>query len=306
MEVSNNMKLTIRSIALAGLMAMCLIVAPALSAPANDGAFKTQCNVSEKSNCMASQPGMGPMSGQSMGHKGGQGMGPRGNEMTGMHENGPMCMMNGMDRPCKDGSYNETKEIEIRKVGNGFALTDNQYHLLKIKIDGEIVPDMGSFKTMISDNKTLGQIKSEMKDKIKAEIASASYNGNLTLGKSHYKLLNIKLTPLENNSTSIDANIAGPKVNFNDDPKTVVGHITATISRYENSTIAEGTLTMNSGEYSGQYKVLLDMGHGMGKGMHGCMKEGSFDGMKKHMDEKSGFNKETTKQEDKGTKKPQR
>jgi len=281
------MKLTIKSLALLGIVAMCLIVMPALSAPTENGAAsKTQCNASEKSTCSAFQPGMRPMWNSGMGPMGNPEMMMRGREAMGMEKNWSL----------KNENWNETRAIEIRKTGNGFAMSSSKNHVLRLNIEGNIKPDLAGMKKLISDNKTLGQIKSEIKAKMDAEISAASYNGSLHLGQSNYNLVNIKLTLSGNNSTTINADVAGPKLNVTDKPTTVAGHITVTTSRQDNNTIGEGTLTMNSG----QYKVLLDMGHGMDehKGMRGC----AFGGMNQKS-EIFGMNKEMGKPENKAAKK---
>lgn len=293
------MKLTIKSLALAGIVAMCLI-APAFSASAEDGAVKTNCNASEKSGCYALMHGMGPMGNYGMGPWGNPEMGMGGKEAFGfigmMKENGSW----------KNANWNATREIEIRKMGSGFAMSGNQNHVLKIGIEGKIKPDFGDIKTLISDNKTLGQIKSEIKAKMNSLISAASYNGSLHLGQSNYNLLNIKLVNSENNSSTINADVAGPKLNSEDKPTTVVGHITVTASRQDNSTIGEGTLTMNSGQYSGQYKVLVEMKRDIG--MHGGMRGCAFGGMNHFGDNQKGekvilFREKVMKPENKTAKK---
>jgi hypothetical protein len=286
------MKLTIRSLALVGIVAMCLIAMPALSAPTEDGASKTHCNASEKSGCNAFQSGMGPQMGSGMGSWGHPEMGMRGKEAYGM--------MKDKNGSWKNESWNETRAIEIRKSGSGFAMSGNKNQVLRMNIEGKMKPDFAGIKKLISDNKTLGQIKSEIKAKMDAEISAASYNGSLHMGQSNYNLLNIKMAVLGNNSSTINADVAGPKLNAKDKPTAVVGHITVTTSRQDNSTIGMGTLTMNSGQNSGQYKVLIDMKRGMAdhNGMKGC----SF-GCMNQKGERFGMNKEMGKPEDKVAKK---
>lgn len=271
MEVSKTMKLTIKSLVLVGIIAICLISVPALSAPTDDGVTKTPCNASEKSGCNAFQPGIMPMWNSGMGPWGSHEMGMRGKEFG---------MMKNTNGSWKNEKWNATKAIEIRKVGTGFAMNGNQNHVIRMKIEGKIKPDFADIKKLISDNKTLGQIKSEIKAKMIADITAASFNGSLHLGQNNYNLLNIKLAISENNSSTINADVAGPKLNMTDKPTAIVGHIAVTTSRQDNSSIGEGTLTMNSGQYSGQYKVLIDMKPGMGgMGRHNFMRGCAFGGM---------------------------
>jgi hypothetical protein len=201
-------------------------------------------------------------------------------------------MMNEKNGSWKNEKWNETKAIEIRKFGSGFAMSGNHNHVIMMNIEGKMKPDFADIKKLISDNKTLGQIKSEIKAKMSADISAASYNGSLHLNQSNYNLLNIKLTFSGNNSSTINADVAGPKLNFTDKPTAVVGHITVTTSRQDNSTIGEGTLTMNSDQYSGQYKILIEMNRGMGE--HNGMKSCAFGGMDQK-GERFGMNKEMGK-----------
>ena len=204
---------------------------------------------------------------------------------------GPASMMDGKNASFnwKNESHNATKAVEIRQGGNGFAMNDNQYHILGMSIEGKLNPNPADMAMLISDNKTLAQIKSDIKALMESEVAAASYNGSLRFGQSNYNLVNIKLTLSKDNNSTIEADVAGPKLNPKDKPTTAIGQISITASRHENSTIGAGTLTMNSGEYSGKYNVLLEMGHGMGKhdGMDGC----AFAGMD-HKDQRFGMNKE--------------
>ena len=256
------MNIRIKNLAFLGLVAMCLFFVPAFSMPAGNGAFNGPCNVSDK-NCNAWAGGMGhPEMGMMAGpHMSRQKMGPRefGN--------------------CRNESWNETRTIEVHQSGNGFAISDTQNKILKMSIEGQINPDSVDIKSLISENKTIAQIKSDIKAKMDAEIAAASYNGSLRLGESKYNLAKIKVTPSKDNSTTIEADVIGPKANANDKPTTTAGHITVTTTRQDNSTIGEGTLTMNAG---GTYRVLLDMGHARGEFNRMCAF--GFGGMNKNQE----------------------
>jgi hypothetical protein len=267
MEMNKTMKSVIKPLALVGIVAMCLIVMPALSMPTGDST-KTQCNSSDKSNGNAYRPEMRTMW----------------NPAMESHGIGHMGMMEGKNAP-----WNGTGVMKFSKIGSGFATSGDQYHVLRMNIVGNVTLNPANLKKLVSENKTLGQIKSDMKAELNSELVAGSYKGSLHLSQNSYNLMNVKLTPSKDNSTIFDADVAGPKLNAKDNPNTIVGHITVTASRHENSTIGEGTLTMNSGQYSGQYKVLLQMNHAMGK--HNDRHAYAFAGMN-HNGEKSGMNKE--------------
>ncbi len=244
MEVKKTMKARIKTLAFFGLVSICLFAVPAFSMPGGNGAFNGPCNATDK-NCNAWIGGMGN-----------PGMGIMGNPDMGMHRMGPARM-----NDHKNVSWNKTRAIVIHQAGKGFAIGDNQDHILWMNIESQINPDPAEIQKLISDNKTLAQIKSDIKAKMDAEISAASYNGSLRLGESDYSLANIKITPSKNNSITIESDVVGPKADAKDKPTTTPGHITVTASRHENSTIGEGTLTISAGQYAGKYNVLLEMGH---------------------------------------------
>ena len=256
------MNIRIKNLAFLGLVAMCLFAMPAFSMPAGNGASNGPCNVSDK-NCNAWAGGMGHPE-----------MGMMAGPCMAMQKMGPGEFGN-----YKNASWNETRTIEVHQSGNGFAISDTQNKILKMSIEGQINPDSVDIKSLISENKTIAQIKSDIKAKMDAEIAAASYNGSLRLGESNYNLAKIKVTPSKDNSTTIEADVIGPKANANDKPTTTAGHLTVTTTRQDNSTIGEGTLTMNAG---GTYKVLLDMGHARGEFNRMCAF--GFGGMNKNQE----------------------
>jgi hypothetical protein len=168
MEVNKTKKPITKSFVLAGFVAICLIVMPALAVPTGDFTPKTQCNASGKSNYDALEPGMRAMWNPAMGN-------------PGMDYVGMMKM---------NKSWNGTKTIETHRIGSGFAMSGNQYHVLRMNIESKVTLNPANLKKLISENKTLGQIKSDLKAEIKAEMSAASINGSPHLGQSKYNLVN--------------------------------------------------------------------------------------------------------------------
>jgi hypothetical protein len=263
------MKSKIKTLALLGLVSICLFVMPAFSMPAGNGAFNGPCNATDNCNAWA-------------GRMGNPEMGMMGVPDIAMHKMG-FARMNDF----KNASWNRTRTIEMHQAGKGFAISGSQNHILRMNIESQINLDPAGIRKIISENKTLAQIKSDIKAKIDAEISAASYNGSLRLGESDYNLANIKLTHSKDNSTTIEADVVGPKANAKDKPTTTAGHITVTASRHENSTIGEGTLTISAGQYAGKYNVLLEMEHA--NGMFNRMDAFSF-GRMNPQDERFGMN----------------
>ena len=145
--------------------------------------------------------------------------------------------------------------------GDGFAMSgsqDDQYHILKMSIASLVIFDSAKIDSLISDNKTLGQIKSDMKKEIYSEMDAAPANGSLKLGNSFYMLSNIKSRTVSSDNSTVDADIVGPATNNgNSNASLAAGHITLAIARHEGSTIGKGKLTMNGGNYRGEYDALV-------------------------------------------------
>ena len=70
----------------------------------------------------------------------------------------------------------------VQHSGCGFAINGSQYHDLKIGVFGIAEFDPAKIGKLISDNKTLGQIKSDIKNQVVNEVDAASYNGSLNIG----------------------------------------------------------------------------------------------------------------------------
>lgn len=148
----------------------------------------------------------------------------------------------------------------VQHSGSGFAINGSQYHVLKIGILSITEFDPAKIDELISDNKTLGQIKSDVKNEIKNETDAASYNGSLMLGENLYRLSNISSKTISDNNSTIEADIAGPITLANMNNSTAaVGHISLGFTLHENDLIGQGKLIMNSGNYSGKYNALILM-----------------------------------------------
>jgi|GEM_PF-1251975 len=175
------MKSSIKSLMLVAAVALCLMVVPAFSAPNMDN---------DKS------PGnMGP-----------DGKGP-----------GFMARFSGPDggAPGYNGEFkcflgdnaSMSRGFNVKHSGEGFAISGGQYHVLNINVRGEVDLDPEAIKDIVSDNKTLGEIKSETKAAINA---ATTYNGSLVFGKEMYVLRNIEWSEDEGENATMSADVAGP------------------------------------------------------------------------------------------------
>jgi len=188
-----------------------------------------------------------------------------------------LFVMPALCAPSNQSSSNQSASVVllVQHFGSGFAINGSDYHNLKIGILGIAEFDPAKIGGLISDNKTLGKIKSDIKNEVMNEMDAASYNGSLILGDSLYKLSNIKSETVNDNNSTIDADISGPITPANINNSTaIVGHISLGIIFHENSLIGQGKLTMDTGNYSGKYEALILMNTGkFGRAMGRCRVE---------------------------------
>ncbi len=225
------MKLSIKALILVASVALCLIVVPASCVPSDDQNSSAGCNISAYNG-----------SADEMGLEG-----------------------NGSSSECYTDNASMKRPVRwimpVYYSGDGFAMSgsqNNQYHILKMSIASLVIFDSAKIDSLISDNKTLGQIKSDIRTEMYSEMDAAPANGSLKLGNSFYMLSNVKSKTRGSDNSTVDADLVGPVTNGgNSNASLVAGHISIAIANHEGSTIGKGKLTMNSGNYSGEYDALI-------------------------------------------------
>ena len=227
------MKRSIKALILVASVVLCLMVVPAFSAPSDDH------NSTSSAGCKILPAD--PMQAKMV-----------------IKDNGS-CSGNYIDNATTKRS--SLWVMPVYYSGDGFAMSgsqDSQYHILKMSIASLVIFDSAKIDSLISDNKTLGQIKSDMKTELYSEIDAAPANGSLKLGNSFYMLSNIKSKTMNGDNSTVGADIVGPvTVSGSSNASLVAGRISMAISNHEGSTIGKGKLTMNNGNYSGEYDVLI-------------------------------------------------
>jgi hypothetical protein len=161
--------------------------------------------------------------------------------------------------PALSAPSNQSMILLVQHSGSGFAVNGSQYHDLQIGILGIAEFDSTKISNLISDNKTLGQIKSDLKNQVINETDAAVYSGRLLLADSIFKLSNITSKTVSDYNYSIDADLIGPITPADMDNNTTAGHISFEAAVHENSLVGHGNLVMNSGNYSGNYEALILM-----------------------------------------------
>jgi hypothetical protein len=144
--------------------------------------------------------------------------------------------------------------VEMIVGGGGFALQNNETHLLRLSVVRLSPLDPGRIRDLLISNKSVEEIR----EAIKAEEGQALYRGSMKLDDIVYPMANIDVRQSGDNITTVYADIAMP----GSDPEnqtSVVGHLSVTVSASKGGRIGEGQLDMNSTEHKGSYQVLLDM-----------------------------------------------
>lgn len=141
--------------------------------------------------------------------------------------------------------------IGVVHRGFGFALADDDFHVLRINIVRVRHLQPIDIKGLLEANKSIEEIRAEIRER----KWITSYQGDMRLGNKSYKLVNISVT--EDGDYKFYANITGPV----EEPKLSknIGSISVTIKEYEGVRTGEGKLTMNDGNYAGEYRVLLNV-----------------------------------------------
>jgi len=137
--------------------------------------------------------------------------------------------------------------------GYGFALTDDNFHVLRIHIVRVRSLQPLDIKGLMKSDKSIEEIRAEILER----EGITSYQGQMRLGNNSYKLVNITVT--ENGDVR---NFEADIVNLSAKPSATsatIGNISVTVKDYEGFRVGEGTLTMNDGNYVGEYWVLLQV-----------------------------------------------
>ncbi len=144
--------------------------------------------------------------------------------------------------------------VEMVVGGGGFALQDNEAHLLRLSVVRLSPLEPGRIRDLLVSNKSVEEIR----EAIKAEEGQPLYQGSMRMDDVSYPLTDIDVRPLKDNATIVDANIASPGSNPAN-RTSIVGHLNMTVSISKGGRIGEGRLEMNCTEHEGSYQVLLDM-----------------------------------------------
>jgi len=144
--------------------------------------------------------------------------------------------------------------LEVLFSGHGFALVDNESHILRLKVESIMPLEPDQIKDLLASNKSLEEIR----DDIRAKEGEKTNRGSMILDRSIYPLINIVVSPFGNNSTSLKADLAdsGPS---NATDTAILGSISMIISPSDGGMIGKGELCIEQGLPAARYSLLIDM-----------------------------------------------
>jgi hypothetical protein len=138
----------------------------------------------------------------------------------------------------------------------GVILEDNRSYALRIIVECLMPMEPGRVQKLLASNRSLEEIR-EAIGGVKGETI---YQGSMKLDEKIYPLINIRIAPLKDNASILEAEVAKPirsPAPINE--ITVVGYIRMIIepSEDEKGMMGTGELQMNN-SYFGKYIVMLD------------------------------------------------
>ena len=159
--------------------------------------------------------------------------------------------------PGEEISRNAAMNVPIRAIhsGYGFALANNsaEFHVLRVNILKVRHIHPSEIRGLMEANKSISEIRAEIEN---MTGGAPFYRGHMRLGEDHYRLVNMSVTETDGNRTFY-ADVVGP-IGSSEQSENIVGNISVTVMPHEGVRIGDGELTMDEGEYKGEYRVLLD------------------------------------------------
>jgi hypothetical protein len=155
--------------------------------------------------------------------------------------------------------------LEVLFSGHGFALVDNESHILRLKVESIMPLEPDQIRDLLASNKSLEEIR----DDILAKEGEKTNRGSILFDRSIYPLINIAVSNLSNNSTALKADLADSSPS-NATDTAILGSVSMIISPTDGGMIGKGELRIEQGLPAARYSLLIDMDpsrHGQEKRM---------------------------------------
>ncbi|OPY54925.1 MAG: hypothetical protein A4E49_00645 [Methanosaeta sp. PtaU1.Bin112] len=143
--------------------------------------------------------------------------------------------------------------LEVLFSGHGFALLGSESHILRLKVESIMPLEPDQIKGLLASNKSLEEIRDDILEK----EGEKTNRGSMMLDRKIYPLVNIVVSTLGNNSTSLMADLADSGPQSND--TAILGGISLTIAPSDGGMIGKGELYIDQGTPSARYSLLIDM-----------------------------------------------
>jgi len=179
-----------------------------------------------------------------------------------------MCLQGGEMMPPQNAGFPMGVPVEVLFSGHGFALVDNESHILRLKVESIMPLEPDQIKGLLSSNKSLEEIR----DDIRAKEGEKTNRGSMILDRSIYPLINIVISPFGNNSTALTADLADSGLLSTANDTQILGSISMIIAPSDGGMIGKGELRIEKGLPAARYSLLIDMEpsrHGQEKMMRG-------------------------------------
>ena len=147
--------------------------------------------------------------------------------------------------------------LEVLYSGQGFALKDNESHILRLKVETIMPMQSNQIRDLLSSNKSLEEIRDEIQAR-EDEAGEMAIRGSMIFDRGIYPLVNVAISSTGNNSTAIHASLADRDQEPSNDTS-AWGSLSVVFSASEGGMIGNGELEIDNGQNRGRYAILLDM-----------------------------------------------
>lgn len=147
---------------------------------------------------------------------------------------------------------------EVLYGGHGFALKDNESHILRLKIETIMPLQPGQIRDLLSSNKSLEEISNDIQA-TEGEAGEKTVRGSMILDRRIYPLVDIAISSPGDNTTSLKANLADTSQPTRANDTSTIGGISIIISPSDGGDIGKGKLDIINNSRTDRYSVLLDM-----------------------------------------------
>ncbi|MDD2834583.1 MAG: hypothetical protein PHY05_00380 [Methanothrix sp.] len=166
-----------------------------------------------------------------------------------------MCLQDREMMPPQNAGFPMGVPVEVLFSGHGFALVDNESHILRLKVESIMPLEPGQIQGLLASNKSLEEIR----DDIRAKEGETTNRGSMILDRSIYPLINIVISAFGNNSTSLKADLADSGLLSNANDTQILGRISVIIAPSDGGMIGKGELRIEQGLPAARYSLLIDM-----------------------------------------------